>query len=84
MPPAELLEVKHKDETVAFKCWEIDGIKLPLRVKDPDARFKEIKELEYKDGDIIIATYPKVGKLHIVTEHWMWTSDRYNIVINDD
>ena len=65
MPPAELLEIKNKDDTLAFKCWEINGIKLPLRVKDPDARFKELKELEYKDGDLIIATYPKVGKRHI-------------------
>lgn len=61
MAPAEVVEVKHKDETLAFKCWEKDGLKLPLRVKDPDAKFKEIKELEYKDGDIIIASYPKVG-----------------------
>ena len=65
MAPAELLEIKNKDDTLAFKCWEINGIKLPLRVKDPDARFKELKELEYKDGDLIIASYPKVGKIHI-------------------
>ena len=62
MPPAKVVEVRHKDGTLAFKCWEKDGLKLPLRVKDPDARFKEIKELEYKDGDIIIVSYPKVGK----------------------
>ena len=62
MAPAEVVEVKHKDETLAFKCWEKDGLKLPLRVSEPDARFREIKELDYKDGDIIIASYPKVGK----------------------
>ena len=62
MPPAKLVEVRHKDGTLAFKCWEKDGLRMAPAMKDPDARFQELKELEYKDGDIIIATYPKVGK----------------------
>ena len=62
MAPAEVVEVRHKDGTLAFKCWEKDGLKLPLRVKDLDSRFKEIKELDYKDDDIIIVSYPKVGE----------------------
>ena len=66
MSPAKVIEVKHTDGTLAFKCWEKDGLKLSFRVKDPDTRLKEIKELEYKDGDIFIATYPKVGKCYFV------------------
>lgn len=61
MPGQEILEVKHKDGTTAFKCRENEGIKVPPRMQDPEKRIQELRELKYKEGDIFIASYPKVG-----------------------
>ena len=59
----EEIEVKNGDGSTAFKCWDMDGLYLPLRCKDPVKRLKDINEMEYKDGDIHIVSYPKVGRL---------------------
>ena len=65
MPGQEILEVKHKDGTTAFKCRENEGIKVPPRMQDPEKRIQELRELKYKEGDIFIASYPKVGKPYV-------------------
>ena len=59
----EEIEVKNGDGSTAFKCWDMDGLYLPLRCKDPVKRLKDINEMEYKEGDIHIVSYPKVGRL---------------------
>jgi hypothetical protein len=29
----------------------------------PDVRMKDIKEFKYRDGDVLICSYPKTGKM---------------------
>ena len=53
MATPKIKEVRNKVDTIAFKCWDMpDGSNLPLKIKDPNAKRKELNELEYKDGDL--------------------------------
>ena len=71
MSSPQVQEVKHKYGTLAFECWDIDDINLTLKHKDPYARLADIKELEYKERDIIIASYPKTGTNWLKDSLWM-------------
>ena len=70
----EVKEVKNKDGSLAFKCWDTDGKNLPLKMKNPDAQLKEINELEYKEGDVIVTSYPKTGT--------NWVKDSLSMLLN--
>ena len=72
MANLKIKEVKNKDDTLAFKCWDMpDGSNLPLKIKNPNTK---LTELEYKDGDIIISSYPKTGT------HWL--RDSLSMLLN--
>ena len=62
MAQKHIVEVKAKDGSVVFKCYYFKELYLPLMIKDPEKRFREIKELEYGPGDVFIVSYPKVGE----------------------
>lgn len=68
MAQKHIVEVKAKDGSVVFKCYYFKELYLPLMIKDPEKRFREIKELEYGPGDVFIVSYPKVGT------HWVMDS----------
>ena len=67
-------QIERKDGEVIFRLPCVDGIALipvrGLRMDGPEKRFQAIRNLEWKIGDILLATYPKSG---IYTQHFMFT-----------
>ena len=59
---SELIDIKTSDGTFAYQLQKIDGIYMLTQIENIGERFQQIKEMTYKDGDVMIATYPKVGK----------------------
>ena len=59
---SELIDIKTKDGTFAYQLQKIDGIYMLTQIEQLTERLQQIKEMTYKDGDMMIVTYPKVGK----------------------
>ncbi|KAL3868682.1 hypothetical protein ACJMK2_041460 [Sinanodonta woodiana] len=50
-----------------YRLVEVDGIYFPdIFAKDPAKRMSDIKNLQGRNDDVIIAAYPKAGT------HWVW------------
>ena len=58
---AELVDITTREGRFAYKLQEIDGLYMLSQIKDTKERFRQLKELKCKEGDVMIATYPKVG-----------------------
>ena len=49
--------IPYKDMTV----WPIPGI-----LKDADKHFQIIKDLDWREDDVLLCTYPKTGKFGVL------------------
>ena len=61
---AEIFEVKSKNGSTLMKYKLYDGLRMSLRVENVMERFEKLKTLKYKEGDVVIVTYPKTGMLY--------------------
>ena len=59
---SEWVDIKTRDGTFAYPLQKIDGLYMLAQIKKLGERLQQIREIQYKDGDVMIATYPKVGK----------------------
>ena len=64
---AEIFEVKSKNGSTLMKYKLYDGLRMSLRVENVMERFEKLKTLKYKEGDVVIVTYPKTGMLFAIT-----------------
>ena len=59
---SEWVDIKTGDGAFAYQLQKIDGLYMLAQIKKLGERLQQIREIQYKDGDVMIATYPKVGK----------------------
>ena len=59
---SEWVDIKTRDGAFAYQLQKIDGLYMLAQIKKLGERLQQIREIQYKDGDVMIATYPKVGK----------------------
>ena len=70
---SDVVDIQAKDGTVVLKYKMYDGMYMSLRARDVEERFRTLKTLKYKEGDVLIISYPKTGKLSLFSFSFLFT-----------
>ena len=58
----EQFQLRNEHGVVRMVMTKYEGYNWPAMVQDPVAVLKEINNFQYRDGDLIVCSYPRTGR----------------------